>query len=141
MWELAQSTSLDRNSPYAYLMWGDLFSRTSRIARDGDGVVGFVLGHLVPERRDTLFVWQVGVAERVRGQGIASRLLEEAFGAAQGVRFVEATVTPSNGASDRLFRSFAERHGAAVNTEVAYAPELFPTEGHEAEIRYRIGPM
>lgn len=141
MWELAQSTSLDRNSPYAYLLWGDHFSATSRIAWDDDGLVGFVVGHLVPDRPDTLFVWQVGVADRARGLGLASRLLDEVVDSPGGVRFVEATVTPSNEASDRLFRSFAHRHGAAVDTAVAYDEELFPTEGHETEIRYRIGPM
>lgn len=141
MWELAQSTSLDRNSPYAYLLWGDHFSATSRVAWDTDGLVGFLLGYRVPGQPDTLFVWQVGVADRVRGLGIASRLLDEVADSTRGVRFVEATVTPSNEASDRLFRSFAQRHGAEVDTSVAYAEDVFPRQGHEAEIRYRIGPV
>ncbi len=141
MWRIAQATTLDRNSPYAYVLWGDQFGRTSRIAEDRDGPVGFVTGHLVPDRPDTLFVWQVGVAGRARGRGVASLLLDDVWAANDGVRFLEATVTPSNAASDRLFRSFAARRGAQVRTEVAYGEDLFPGDDHEAEVRYRIGPV
>ncbi|MEO6988178.1 MAG: diaminobutyrate acetyltransferase [Aquihabitans sp.] len=140
MWELADQSTLDSNSPYAYIMWGDYFGLTSRVAHDETGLIGFVMGFRPPEKPDTLFVWQVGVSPRARKTGLASRLIEEIWAANEGLRFLESTVTPNNAASERLFRSFAERHKAAVETTVHYGEELFPVGDHEAEIRFRIGP-
>ena len=51
---------------------------------------------------------------------------------------MEATVTPSNSASETLFRRFGERHGLPVSVEPLFGEELFPA-GHEAERRFRIG--
>ncbi|NLD75148.1 MAG: diaminobutyrate acetyltransferase [Acidimicrobiales bacterium] len=141
IWELVATTTLDLNSPYAYVLWGDHFAATSCLARDDRGLVGFVMGHRVPARPDTLFVWQVGVTERARGTGLASRLLDEVWSGQPDVRHLEATVTPSNTASDRLFRSFGARHDAPVHVEPAYDEAHFPGQGHEAEILYRIGPV
>lgn len=142
MWRLVEGSTLDTNSPYAYVLWGDHFARTSRVAHDDDDLlVGFVMGYRVPDRPDTLFIWQVGVAERARGSGLASRLLDETWNDLDDLRYLEATVTPSNQASDRLFRGFGSRHGAEVSTSPAYGEELFPGDDHEAEIRYTIGPI
>ncbi|CAN5899762.1 diaminobutyrate acetyltransferase [soil metagenome] len=133
-------TTLDENSPYAYVLCGDHFARTSRVAHHDDIVVGFVMGYPVPDRPDTLFVWQVGVDARARGQGLALRLIEEVWAHNPAFRFLESTVTPSNEASDRLFRAFAARHGAEVRTSLAYGVTCFPGD-HEAEIGYTIGPI
>ena len=142
IWALVASTTLDLNSPYAYVLWGDHFSSTSRVARLDDDVVGAVIGYRVPDRPDTLFVWQVGVATSQRGRGLAASLLDELWDDQAGARYLEATVTPSNQASDRLFRGFAARHDAEVTTTVAYGEDLFPAgEDHEAEVRYAIGPI
>jgi L-2,4-diaminobutyric acid acetyltransferase len=56
-------------------------------------------------------------------------------------RFLEATVTPSNEASFRLFRSFAGRHQAVVTEEICFKQEFFPEGAHEEEILLRIGPL
>lgn len=143
MWQLATESTLDDNSPYAYVLWGDHFSSTSRVALDtDDNVIGFVMGHRIPDRPDCLFVWQIGVADAFRGHGIASELLDGLWASVDGVKFLEATVTPSNSASDRLFRSFASRHGGEQSRGLAYNDELFPLgSSHEAEYLYRIGPI
>ena len=39
-----------------------------------------------------------------------------------------------------LFRRFGARHDAPVTTEALFEEEHFPP-GHEAEIRFRIGPI
>lgn len=153
VWRLVSESTLDDNSPYAYLLWGDHFGSTSRVVRAeprshvgqpearGEGeLMGFVMGFAVPDRLDALFVWQVGVAPEARGRGIGSLLLDDIWAEHPHLRWLEATVTPNNAASDRLFRAFAERHGLEVATEVAYREHDFPTGDHEAEIRYRIGP-
>ena len=143
VWRLVKASTLDDNSPYAYLLWGDHFGSTSRVLRaegpEGD-LLGFVMGFEVPEGPDTLFIWQVGVAPEARGRGIGSQLLDDLWADRPSLRWLEATVTPGNAASDRLVRAFATRHGLAVTTEMAYREDDFPTGDHEAEIRYRIGP-
>lgn len=141
VWELVRASTLDDNSPYAYLLWGDHFSATSRVARDGNGLVGFVMGYRPPAQLDTLFIWQVGVDPRVQGRGLASTLIDHVWTAHDDLAHLESTVTPSNGASDHLFRAFAERHDAPVETSLAYSEHQFPPGGHEAEIRYQIGPV
>lgn len=57
------------------------------------------------------------------------------------VRELETTISPDNTASDRLFRSFAERHGATVEREVLFDGGLFPEGTHQPEVLYRISPV
>lgn len=141
MYHLADVVGLDLNSPYAYVMWGDLFSGTSIVAEDaGSGrVVGFVTGCSVPDRPDTLFVWQVGVDPAARGRGIAATMIDRLV-ERTGATHVEATVTPDNAASSQLFRSVGTRHGAPVQERTIYDEAMFPG-GHEAEVLFRIGPL
>ena len=140
LWNLARENGLDENSPYAYLLWSEYFRDTTVVATDGDDVpVGFVTAFRRPDEHTTVFVWQIGVAADHRRRGIAGSLLDELVERC-GAEYLEATVTPSNGASDTLFRRFGDRHGAPVTTEELFAEELFPA-GHEAEHRFRIGPF
>lgn len=147
MWRLATESTLDDNSPYAYLLWSDLFSSTSRVVVDeSDHPVGFVMGLRVPDRPDCLFIWQIAVDDRARGKGVASQLLDDLWTDVAGIRFLEATVTPSNEASDRLFRSFGVRHDGRLERSLVYDESFFPTpadtdDAHEAEYLYRIGPI
>lgn len=141
VWRIARESSLDLNSPYAYVMWGDHFASTSVVAEAHGEVVGFVTGFRLPEQPHTLFVWQVAVHSERKREGLASKMLDHLVAELHDVEVLEATVTPSNAASARLFRSFAERHGAEVDESPAYAAELFPGDEHEAEIRFRIGPI
>lgn len=140
LWELAKDNGLDENSPYAYLLWTEYFADTTVVAvDDADAPVGFVTAFAPPAEPDTVFVWQIGVDADHRRRGIAGALLDRLVDQCRA-RHLEATVTPSNAASDTLFRRFAERHDAPVMTEALFDEEHFPP-GHEAEIRYRIGPF
>lgn len=146
LWRLAKdSKTLDLNSSYSYLLWCRDFSDTSVVARGADGEpVGFVTGYLRPERPHTLLVWQVAVDAGHRGLGIAASLLDSLAArliAERGITELETTITPGNTASERLFTSFAERHGARVSREVLFPAELFPGGPHDPEVLYRIGPL
>ncbi len=139
LWSLAKANGLDENSPYAYLLWTEYFRDTTVVATDdGDRPVGFVTAFCRPDEPTTAFVWQIGVDAAHRRRGIAGRLLDELFERAQATA-LEATVTPSNSASETLFRRFGDRHGLSVTVEPLFGEELFPP-GHEAEHRFRIGP-
>lgn len=149
LWALAGAAGLDLNSPYAYVLWGDRFAGSSLVAvaeggapgRDaGDGhLVGFVTGFHPPGAADTLFVWQVGVTASARGEGVGGQMLDELISRTRA-RWLEATVTPSNDASAALFRSVATRHDTQVEEVLVYPEEMFP-DGHEPEVRFRIGPL
>ncbi|MCX5388659.1 diaminobutyrate acetyltransferase [Streptomyces sp. NBC_00094] len=146
LWRIARgSGELDLNSPYSYLLWCRDFADTTSVARDASGrPIGFVTGYVRPDAPETLFVWQIAVEGSHRGSGVAGTLLDALsarVAAEQGVSRVEATVTPGNLASDRLFRSYARRHGAEVTQEVLFPPAAFPAAGHDSEVLYRIGPL
>ena len=57
------------------------------------------------------------------------------------MKFLEATVTPTNSASWSLFRGFAQRAGAELREVSALPSHLFPGGGHEEEVLIRIGPL
>ncbi|WP_330457055.1 diaminobutyrate acetyltransferase [Streptomyces sp. NBC_00820] len=146
LWRLAKdSKTLDLNSSYSYLLWCRDFAGTSAVARDEDGrPVGFVTGYVRPERPRTLLVWQVAVDPAHRGRGIAAALLDgltARLAAERGITGVETTITPGNTASERLFSSFAARHGADLTREVLFPADLFPDGPHDPEVLHRIGPL
>lgn len=146
LWRIAKdSKALDLNSSYSYLLWCRDFAGTSAVARDEHGEpVGFVTGYVRPDRPGTLLVWQVAVDDSHRGRGIAAALLDGLVARVRGeygVTRVETTITPGNTASERLFGSFAERHGAALEREVLFPTSLFPDGPHDPEVLYRIGPL
>jgi L-2,4-diaminobutyric acid acetyltransferase len=143
MWQfVADHGGLELNTAYAYLVLADDFTDTCVVAEDGEVLAGFVLGYRPPTRPDTLFVWQVGVAPSHRGQGLARRMILELLERnAPEVTHLESTVTPSNTASRRLFRSVAEARGTTCDVTEYLTEDHFPEAGHEAEEKFRIGPF
>jgi L-2,4-diaminobutyric acid acetyltransferase len=146
LWRIAKdSGNLDLNSSYSYLLWCRDFAGTSAVARDAEGEpVGFVTGYIRPEQPRTLLVWQVAVDSACRGRGLAGALLDgltARVARERGLSFVETTVSPGNTASERLFASYAERHGAALEREVLFDAGQFPDGPHDPEVLHRIGPL
>ncbi|MEU9146003.1 diaminobutyrate acetyltransferase [Streptomyces sp. NPDC048349] len=145
LWRIARdSEALDLNSPYSYLLWCRDFAATSAVARDTSGrPVGFVSGYRRPEAPGTLFIWQVAVDKALRGQGVAAALLD-GLSAREAqrrgnLRCLETTIEPGNTASERLFTSYADRHGASLTREVLFEPGRFPeSDAHAAEVLHRI---
>lgn len=139
---------LDVNSVYAYLLVGEHYSQTSVIAEVGDQLAGFISAYCPPDKPDTVFVWQVGVADAGRGKGIATRMLFEILRrpACAHVHYLDTTVGPSNAASMALFRRFADKLGTEVEESELFGSALFgpadnTSEPHEPEILFRIGPF
>jgi L-2,4-diaminobutyric acid acetyltransferase len=144
LWQLArESGGLEANSSYTYALLCAHFPDTCIVADDGAALAGFVVGYRLPRSADTLFVWQVTVAPSQRGRGLGIQLLAGLLDreALADVRYLEATVTPSNQVSQRLFRGIARRLGAHCQVRPFFAADLFAEAGHEAEDLYRIGPF
>jgi L-2,4-diaminobutyric acid acetyltransferase len=87
-------------------------------------------------------IWQVAVDPTQRGKGLAAALLDGLLNrlVPAGVRYLETTVTQDNTASNRLFQSLASRRSAGIERSVLFGAHDFPDQ-HDAEFRYRIGPL
>jgi len=143
MWKFVQEAGvLELNPSYAYILMCQHFGDTCLVAERDGKMVGFVLAYIPPRQADTVFVWQVGVSKAVRGKGVGIRLLHQllALDGCRNVRYLEASVTPSNKPSQNLFRAFARKSGTTCRKLPFFPSEFFP-EPHESEHLYRIGPI
>ena len=140
---IEQSPPLDLNSCYSYLLHSWHFADTCILAEEGDILAGYISGYIPPKQHDTLFIWQVVVAERYRGTGLALTLLAGLLArhSCRDVCFLETTVSPSNKASARLFTKLAERLNCPLTISTHFEADLFGSHGHEAEQLFRIGPF
>jgi L-2,4-diaminobutyric acid acetyltransferase len=141
---VVDSGVLDENSCYLYLLLARDFATTCVVAeRSGGELVGFVSAYRRPRDPESLFVWQIGVAESARRQGLARRMLDHVLDrdACRSVRYLEATVSDDNHASRRLFQSLARDRGAPLKWESGFAAELFGAAGHPSEPLLRTGPL
>ncbi|SDC19742.1 diaminobutyrate acetyltransferase [Pelagirhabdus alkalitolerans] len=143
MWQLASHTTLDDNSAYKYIMMCQYFKETCVVAKDNQNVLGFITGFIPPENPNTVFVWQISVDPNHSGKGIASKLLKQLVSQvkSKGVNYVEATITPSNKASQALFKKLATSFDTDYQVESFLTQDLFPDETFEEELKYRIGPL
>ncbi len=142
MWRVARdSVRLDLNTPYAYILWARDFHATSLVLEVDGEVGGFVTGYRRPEESTTLMIWQVAVDAEYRGHGLAGQLLDEVV-RRTGVYSLETTITADNPASQRLFASFAERHGAQHTVTDLFTEDHFPpNQDWDAELLHRITPL
>ena len=132
---------LDTNSVYCNLLQCHDTAIAAETA-DGD-MVGFISGYRPPARQDTLFVWQVAVDSRMRGQGLALKMLLALIERvrADGVSRLETTISPGNDASEALFKKAFRLLGAEYSTEVLFSRETHFNGQHDDEVIYRAGPF
>ena len=134
---------LDTNSAYCNLLQCSHFADTCLLAENqADGsLLGFISAYRKPAEPNTLFVWQVAIDKRARGEGLARTLLTQllASDACAGISHLETTITADNAASWGLFESFASRQGTDAGTRHL----LFDQQRHfngdsPSEILFRI---
>lgn len=134
---------LDTNSSYCNLLQCSHFASTS-VAAESDGeLVGFISGYAIPERPDTLFVWQVAVSEQARGVGLASRMLNHILARPKCEQFhyLETTITEDNQASWALFKRFAKTQEADFQPAAWMDKYVHFAGQHDSEVLVRIGPF
>lgn len=144
IWQLVKNTGvLDLNSVYCYLLLCDHFRETCGVAEMNGNIVGFVTAYILPDDETTLFVWQVGTDDAVRGRGIASKLIMELLerDCCANVSRLQCTISPSNKASLGLFNSLAKHLHADFSRQDYYGTSLFPVNGHEQEDLIVVGPI
>jgi len=140
---IAECPPLDTNSMYCNLLQCAHFSATSVAAELNGDIVGFISGYTQPDKPDTLFIWQVAVGKKARGQGLAGRMLKEILArpACEAVRFIETTITPDNQASWALFESLTRKLGTELKRSVMFERQQHFAGQHETEMLARIGPV
>ena len=143
IFNLVKSTKvLDINSEYLYLLQSTHFDDTCAVATDGDTIVGFASGYIEPKDKSNLFIWQVGVNENYRGQGIAKKLIEFILehNSNKEIEYIHTTISPSNKSSENLFLKLSKELGANITLEKMFDVNDF-NHAHEDEVLYKIGPL
>ncbi len=134
---------LDRNSVYCNLLQCHHFADTSVAVKQQGELVGFVSGYRIPDKPDTLFIWQVAVSNEARGCGLASQMIEHILerDSCQSVCFIETTITESNQASWALFRRIADNYSGALSSELLFDQDKHFSGHHDSEQLVTIGPI
>jgi len=134
------SPPLDLNSSYYYYIMCSDFGKSSLLAEQGDKLLGYISGYIPPEDEKTLFIWQVAVSEDARGKGMAGAILANLVQDWNGlITTVKTTISPSNKASQALFKGFAEKNGYSISTSEYLSASDFGTgDDHESEVLYTI---
>lgn len=158
---IARCPPLDQNSRYCNLLQCTHFSHTCIAAFKGERtaptdqadskvntsdpqkLVGFISGYRLPDQQDTLFLWQMAVAEEMRGQGLASRLIKQLLGSqnCQQVSFIETTVTAENRSSWLVFEKLASELSAPIDSQPHFKKHVHFDGRHDTESLIRIGPF
>jgi len=136
-------TPLDPNSLYCNLLQCSHFASTSVAAFLKGELVGFISGYCVPERTNTLFIWQVAVDESARGSGLAGKMIASLLerNACKAIEFIETTITEENQASWGLFEGVARRLNAELKRSLMFDKAAHLNNEHASELLVKIGPF
>lgn len=140
---VAECPPLDPNSLYCNLLQCTHFAGTSVGAERDGKLVGFVTGYLIPERPNTLFIWQVAVSESARGERLGHqmmfKILQQNFD--KKITHIETTITESNRASRAMFEGLAGKLKSKIEESVLFDRNRHFKNKHDSEILLRIGPF
>lgn len=140
---VASCPPLDTNSVYCNLLQCQHFAETSVAAVVDDRLVGFISAYLLPNDPETLFVWQVVVDAKFRGQGVAKCMLDwlVAQPGTGSARQLITSITPDNRTSWMLFESLARDWHAQPIKEMMFERERHFAGHHDDEYLLRIAPL
>ena len=144
---IEQCPPLDANSMYCNLLQCTHFAGTSVAAeQENDAhnkLLGFISAYILPERNNTLFIWQVAVSEQARGLGLAGNMLKQILDRPQcaQVSYLETTITDSNQASWALFKSLATKLETRLEKSSLFDRDKHLAGEHDSEYLARLGPF
>jgi L-2,4-diaminobutyric acid acetyltransferase len=134
---------LDTNSSYCNLLQCSHFASTSVAAEHEGQLAGFISGYIIPDRPNTLFVWQVAVSEQARGAGLASCMLKNLLERAncENITHIETSITQDNQASWALFKGLAKKLATNLQSLEWMDKDIHFAGRHNSEALVRIGPI
>ncbi len=137
---IAECPPLDVNSSYCNFLQSTHFRSTCILARRDGEVAGFISGYRKPDEPNTLFVWQVAVSPRHRGNGLAFSMLHELLGRdkLKTVTAIETTITEDNDASWALFKKLDMQNGQCGEVSTFLDEKAHFKGKHDTEYLYRI---
>jgi L-2,4-diaminobutyric acid acetyltransferase len=140
IYKLVKDTNvLDVNSEYLYLLQTTHFKEFCSVALLEEELVGFTSGYLIPNQEDTLFIWQVAVHSKARGEGLAGKMIMDILQrkSSKDVKKIYTTISPSNNSSIKLFEKLSQNYGVSFTKETMFAIDDF-NDAHEDEVLYKI---
>lgn len=143
VWQMiADTPGLDDNSMYCNLLQCGHFAPYCAIATIGSEVVGWVSGYIPPAQPDVYFVWQICVAPKARGRGLARKMIDAVLAreAVCDVKRVQATITGDNKASWALFDAIARDLGAELMYQAHFTRDDHFAGQHDTEFLVTIAP-
>lgn len=110
---------------YCNLIQCDHFGDTCILAEMDGEAVGWISAYIMPSDPETLFVWQVAVSSKARGEGLGTRMLSELCtrDECKDVNRLQTTITINNDASWALFGRFAKSQNGKLRSEPHYTRE------------------
>jgi L-2,4-diaminobutyric acid acetyltransferase len=145
IWEkVTGCAELDGNSYYCYFLLCSRFNQTTYVATIDGELVGFSTGFLTPNSPSTLFIWQMFVDPKWRGEQVAANLIRHTVTNQEITpRYIEATIDPANEASRRTFASVASTYNCRWDERPYLQAADFASlsEIHPPENLIRVGPL
>lgn len=124
---------LDTNSVYCNLLQCHHFSDTCRLAETDGQIAGFVSGYALPDKPETLFIWQVAINADFRGNGLGKILISDILAEKQFSQ-LNTTITEDNQSSWQLFRGIASYYKANLTSQILFERQNHFGEQHDSEL-------
>lgn len=137
---IADCPPLDMNSSYCNFLQSSHFSKTCVLVEHKGEIAGFISGYQKPDELNVLFIWQVAVAPRFRGNGLAFKMLKNILDR-EGLEYVnaiETTITKANDASWALFKKLDAQNGNGGEVTTFLDEDKHFKGKHDTEYLYRI---
>ena len=144
IWDLVkESPPLELNSFYSYLLLCTHYPDTCVVGRAGREVVSFLSAYYPPKKLNTLFIWQIAVERQLQGSGVAYEMVKHLLyrQSTRPIKYIEATVTPSNEKSLAFFQKLAEKLDVSHSQKTFFTEKDFSRDDHEAETLITLGPI
>jgi L-2,4-diaminobutyric acid acetyltransferase len=140
---ISRCPPLDTNSVYCNLLQCHHFADTCVLAELDGEPVGFVSAYCPPSQPDVLFIWQLAVSDKARGQGLARGMLETLLLRPEltSVAYIHTTINPDNKASWAVFESIAERLETTTEKELLFSRQEHFKGQHDDEVLLKVGPF
>ena len=137
---VADCPPLDINSIYCNFLQATHFSETCIVAEHGGEFAGFISAYLKPASPNVLFIWQVAVSPKYRGNQLAYSMLETLLSrqTMRDVHQVETTITQANAASWALFERLDQANGHRGRRQVFLESQQDFAGAHPTEYLFSI---
>jgi L-2,4-diaminobutyric acid acetyltransferase len=137
---ISECPPLDVNSSYCNFLQSTHFSKTCILVEHKGDLAGFISSYQKPNEPNVLFIWQVAVDPRFRGNALAYKMIDALLKREwmEGIDAIETTITKSNQASWALFKKLDAKNGSSGEVTTFLDENVHFNGQHDTEYLYRI---